>query len=248
MRRSGFTLIELLIIIGIIAAMAGTAVIGVVAGKSAASMKMASRGVLQYVRHARNVALLTQQAVVLTFQEETDEADLPVTIISMRSRNSALSEPPLEVEDIHGNKISRRDETEGEDDDGKSASGQRTLDVLQLIPENPAVFTGVCCRVSITTEESRKRIISGVSVFSNVGYLMGNGGNDDKKNDSDNESVRASEKTSSNGQDPVSITYEVNGRCSDAFRVRLFKPGEENRDERVIDVDIYGKIKVEKDE
>ena len=88
-RRRGFTLIELLVIVAIIGIMLGAAVMSVGSGSASAQMKSATRRVLQLSRQARTMALLRQQAAVITYEEIYDGQTLVGGKVTIESKGDA---------------------------------------------------------------------------------------------------------------------------------------------------------------
>lgn len=92
-KRGGFTLIELLVIVAIIGVMLGSAVLSVGAGSASAHMKSATRRVLQLSRQARTMALLRQQAAVITYEEVYDGQTLVGGMVTIESKGETVIAP-----------------------------------------------------------------------------------------------------------------------------------------------------------
>ena len=91
--RLGFTLIELLVIVAIIGIMLGGAVMSVGSGSASAQMKSATRRVLQLSRQARTMALLRQQAAVITYEEIYDGQSFVGGKVSIESKGETGAKP-----------------------------------------------------------------------------------------------------------------------------------------------------------
>ena len=82
--RRGFTLIELLVVVAVVAAMLGAAVLSVSTGTQSARLRNAVRGVKQFGRHARAMALLRQAPYVMTVSEVWNGGDFVKSRIEVK--------------------------------------------------------------------------------------------------------------------------------------------------------------------
>ena len=194
-RRAGFTLIELLVIVVIIGVMLGSAVMSVGSGTSSAQMKSATRRVLQLSRHARTMALLRQQATVITYEEIYDGQTLVGGKVTIESKGDAAPQTasgggqprtlsgdipeengtPLTVaeEGESDNSISKEQELMEKIVDDPRDSAPDKVDASDWDPDSPRSFRGIHLKVELLDDDGtvfgeRK---SRISVFSNVDFL-----------------------------------------------------------------------------
>ena len=193
--RLGFTLIELLVIVAIIGIMLGGAVMSVGSGSASAQMKSATRRVLQLSRQARTMALLRQQAAVITYEEIYDGQSFVGGKVSIESKGEAGAKPsstgggqPLTLsgeipeengepvvvsEDGEDNSISKEQELMEKIVDDPRDSSPDKVDASDWDPDSPRSFRGIHLKVELLDDEGsvfgeRK---SRISVFSNVDFL-----------------------------------------------------------------------------
>ncbi|MBR1871206.1 MAG: prepilin-type N-terminal cleavage/methylation domain-containing protein [Kiritimatiellae bacterium] len=252
MRRSGFTLIELLIIVAVIGAMLAMAVGSVTAGMETSQMAAAGRTVVQFVRHARTVALLQQRPCVITYADGGDGEDAAV-VIKVELQADASGDQVQSVKNVY---LPAYDDDE-EAFDSDNAKGKRADGLADVMNFMEKRFEGLRIRVEKLGMDGKaydsNEGKSAISVFSNVDYLLAetrrrraeeerkrSGKNDDPFDDSgDHASGDAA------AEEPVSITYEPNGR-TEAHRVTLYRPGTDpDADGLTIEVDLFGKPVVE---
>lgn len=277
--RAGFTLIELLVIVAIIGVMLGSAVMSVGAGSASAQMKSATRRVLQLSRQARTMALLRQQAAVITYEEIYDGQTLVGGKVTIESKGEITAAPsasgggqPLtilgEIPEVNGEPIVADDESGADSSSNTAISKEQELmekiiddprdyapdkvDASDWDPDSPRSFRGIHLKVELLDDDGsvfgeRK---SRISVFSNADFLRSQsraaeaarkassdnkGGDDDEDDDS---------KAAVTAQEPVSIVYEVNGRCQ-PHRIKVWKDGTDEDSGLTVTVDRFGKTKVE---
>lgn len=270
--RLGFTLIELLVIVAIIGIMLGSAVMSVGSGSASAQMKSATRRVLQLSRQARTMALLRQQAAVITYEEIYDGQTLVGGMVTIESKgDAAVSAPagtqPLTISgeipeedgkpvvvseaegDSAGDSISKEQELMEKIVDDPRDSAPDKVDASDWDPDSPRSFRGIHLKVELLDDEGtafgeRK---SRISVFSNVDFLRRQSRASEQAR-----SAQSAEKTEeeskedgkSAAQEPVSIVYETNGRCQ-PHRIKVWKDGTDEDSGLTITVDRFGKTKVE---
>ncbi len=263
--RRAFTLIEILVIVAIMATMVSVSVIGVRAGQDAARVKGATRDIMASIRHARSLALVMMQPAVITYSTThiDDEICAQVTVDGVRllADNSSETVQTLSGETINrdgtpvdqGGAASRRAALSGDDDkDLMGDEGGETMEDILFSPMATDVVKGVRLKVTmgdelIETEETPVKRKSGVSVFSNVDYLLGRykdakkSEEERKKKDEDVASESAS--FDDPDQEPVSLVWEANGRC-DPHRVWVYKDGSAPESGLCIKVDRFGAAKV----
>ena len=78
--RRAFTLIELLVICAILATMVSIGVGSILSGQGTARVKGATRDVYAAIRHARSVALVTGQRVLVNYSNERVDDETCVKI------------------------------------------------------------------------------------------------------------------------------------------------------------------------
>ena len=91
--KRGFTLVEVIIVLVMMAAIVGTAVLSVGSGVRTANQRNATRGVLQYIRHARAIALLKSRPVVVTFEEVKADYENGMSASAIERRLEEISDP-----------------------------------------------------------------------------------------------------------------------------------------------------------
>lgn len=193
--KGGFTLIELLVIVAIIGIMLGAAVMSVGSGSASAQMKSATRRVLQLSRQARTMALLRQQAAVITYEEIYDGQSFVGGKVSIESKGETGAKPsssgggqpltlsgeipeengePIVVsEDGEDNSISKEQELMEKIIDDPRDSAPDKVDASDWDPDSPRSFRGIHLKVELLDDDGsvfgeRK---SRISVFSNVDFL-----------------------------------------------------------------------------
>jgi len=273
-RRRGFTLIELLVIVAIIGIMLGSAVMSVGSGSASAQMKSATRRVLQLSRQARTMALLRQQAAVITYEEIYDGQTLVGGKVTIESKGdvapktaSGGGQPltlsgdipeengePLVVADGDENAISKEQELMEKIVDDPRDSSPDKVDASDWDPDSPRSFRGIHLKVELLDDDGsafgeRK---SRVSVFSNVDFL--------RSQSRAVEAARSAKPGEASGDskdkdddandasvamhEPVSVVYETNGRCQ-PHRIKVWKDGTDEDSGLTVTVDRFGKTKVE---
>ena len=267
--KGGFTLIELLVIVAIIGIMLGAAVMSVGSGSASAQMKSATRRVLQLSRQARTMALLRQQAAVITYEEIYDGQSFVGGKVSIESKGETGAKPsasgggqPLtlsgEIPEENGEPIVVSEGGEQElmekiiDDPRDSAPDK--VDASDWDPDSPRSFRGIHLKVELLDDDGsvfgeRK---SRISVFSNVDFLRSQSraveaARAAKPGEESSESKDKPDgegDTSVSAQEPVSIVYETNGRCQ-PHRIKVWKDGTDEDSGLTVIVDRFGKTKVE---
>ena len=190
--RRAFTLIELLVICAILATMVSIGVGSILSGQGTARVKGATRDVYAAIRHARSVALVTGQQVVVNYSEEKidDETCVKVEVVAAKIMNADADRPepqPYYVMDykelapkaqkgqqlvnIRGSKA-KAFNSEGESDG--SSSGGETIEEILFSPMDSSVIKGMRILVKkddeALTDETTEQKRSRISMFSNVDY------------------------------------------------------------------------------
>lgn len=272
--RRAFTLIELLVIVAIIGIMLGSAVMSVSSGSASAQMKSATRRVLQLSRQARTMALLRQQAAVITYEEIYEEDSFVGGMVSIESKGdpgasvASGTQPltlsgdipeedgePLVVSGADGGSgdysISKEQELMEKIIDDPRDHAPDKVDASDWDPDSPRSFRGIHLKVELLDDDGtafgeRK---SRISVFSNVDFLRrqsraAEAARSRQSSNKTDEETDESGKPSVDAQEPVSIVYETNGRCQ-PHRIKVWKDGTDEDSGLTVTVDRFGKTKVE---
>jgi len=193
--RRGFTLIELLTIVAILAVMVTIGIGSIRSGQGAARVKGATRDVYAAIRHARSVALVTGQRVIVNYSNGTDDDEpiAKVEVISAKIMNVDANRPtpqPYYVEDYkdlpaasakQAEKIDlvkiRKASKDGESDpssDPKDAG--ETVEEVLFAPMNESVVKGMRLKVvkgeDASSDETDVQKSHRISVSSNVDWLL----------------------------------------------------------------------------
>ena len=273
--RKGFTLIELLAIVAIIGIMVTAGVTSIRAGQAGARVKAATRDIFASIRHARSLALVSQQPSIVTYSTVMvdDEPCAKLDVVTARIFSATAAK---EAWTLAGEKVWVGDDPP-EGDGGAAAGaegaggngGGETIEDILFAPIAEDVVRGVCIRVQkegdIFEEIEETRAKPKVSVFSNVDYLIGryNDAKAEAKRKADEAAAAAGEaeeaEESAGGksaaaagesgeQAPVQIVWEVNGR-TEPHRVWVYSQGTDYNDGMCIAIDRFGAAKVlEEDE
>lgn len=192
--RRAFTLIELLVICAILATMVSIGVGSILSGQGAARVKGATRDVFAAIRHARSVALVTGQRVLVNYSNETvdDEVCVKIEVVAAKIMSADGDRPtptPYWVEDYKdlpqkakaqdGGKyelVHIRKPGEGAGEATESSGGGETLEEILFSPMDSSVIKGMRILVKkgdeALTDETDVQARSRISVFSNVDYLQ----------------------------------------------------------------------------
>ena len=194
--RRAFTLIELLVICAILATMVSIGVGSIMSGQGTARVKGATRDVFAAIRHARSVALVTGQRVLVNYSNEKvdDETCVKIEVVAAKIMNADANRPqpiPYWVEDYKdlpqketaqkGRKLVniRGSEAKAFNSDGESGDspgGGETIEEILFSPMDASVIKGMRILVKkgdeALTDETDVQARSRISVFSNVDYLL----------------------------------------------------------------------------
>jgi prepilin-type N-terminal cleavage/methylation domain-containing protein len=240
--KRGFTLVEVIIVLVMMAAIIGTAVLSVGSGVRTANQRNATRGVLQYIRHARAIALLKSRPVVVTFEEVNKDGSFAFTRLSLAYSQDGSSKSGIvekgTVQTLTGETMELAVDTSEEGD---------------ALSVEPREFEGIRIRVEYkdVAEEKKKSI----SVFSNVDFLKKKAAEKKKvvvEEEEEKEKKSSGKEDDSStlealGEMSASVVYETNGRC-DPYIVTIWKDGTDPDEGQRISVDRFGKIRVNFDE
>ena len=269
--RRAFTLIELLVICAILATMVSIGVGSILAGQGTARVKGATRDVYAAIRHARSVALVTGQQVVVNYSEEKidDETCVKVEVVAAKIMNADADRPepqPYYVMDykelapkaqkgqklvnIRGSKA-KAFNSEGESDG--STGGGETIEEILFSPMDSSVIKGMRILVKkgdeALTDETDVQTRSRISVFSNVDYLQ----NRYKEAKAEaakekGEGVGEGEEKIASGSvndmnKPESVVWETNGAV-EPHKIWIYPDGKKPEDGLMLNIDQFGGIKV----
>ena len=256
--RRAFTLIELLVICAILATMVSIGVGSILSGQGTARVKGATRDVYAAIRHARSVALVTGQRVVVNYSNEKidDETCVKVEIVAakiMSAEPGGVKPQPYWIEDYKD--VPRALQAGGETGEGDAGE---TIEEILFSPMDASIVKGMRVLVKKgdealkdeTTEQKRSRI----SMFSNVDYLQSRY----KEAKKEAEAKKASESGGDgSGKDsasplggsvndmdgPWSVVWETNGAV-EPHKIWIYPDGKKPEDGLMLNIDQFGGIKV----
>ena len=271
--RRGFTLIELLVIVAILATMVTIGVGSIASGQGMARVKGATRDVYAAIRHARSVALVTGQRVLVSYSnvkidDETAVSVKPVAAKIMSADGNRPKPQPYWIEDYkelmqktapqEGEKHERvhiRKSGEGEGAKDESSEGGETLEDILFSEMDSSVIKGMRILVKkgdeALTDETDEQARSRISVFSNVDYLQSRykeAKAEAAKAKGKGEGVGEGEEEKASGSvndmdEEVSVVWETNGAV-EPHRIWIYPDGKQPEDGLQLNVDQFGGIKV----
>lgn len=243
--RRAFTLIEILVVIAIIGIAVSIAVMSVAKGQAMSRIRGSTRDIYATIRLARSKALVSGQPTIITYSTSMVDgeslAKVEITSASMLGQDVVKRAWNLSGEEIVL-----------DDSDDADEGGGETVEQILFAPIGQDVLKGICVKVTkgdelLAYEQDEAREKPKISVFSNVDYLL-----DKFTSHKKDEEKKASESTSSDGafatstdvtQEPVSIVWEVNGRC-EPHRVWIYAQGSSPEKGLTVKVDRFGAAKV----
>lgn len=255
--RRAFTLIELLTVVAIAGMMVTVAMVSITRGQAGARMKGATRDIFATIRRARSVALVSQQPAVITYSTAMIDGEVSARI-EISSAKMMKSDSVFTAQTLSGETVTigadEPEEAPAAEDGGESSDGGgETIEDILFSSISDDVLRGVAIKVTVgdealESERDAEKEKSKISVFSNVDYLLGrfnesraeSGG----KQDDSAASAEAGEPSSADDrQAPVSVVWEVNGRC-EPHRVWIYPAGSSPDRGLSIKVDRFGAAKV----
>lgn len=251
--RRAFTLIELLAIVAIIGIMVTASVVNVRAGQGAARVRAATRDIFAMIRHARSVALVSQQPSVITYSTATVD-DEPCAKVDINSAKIMSAGEVTSATTLEGTTVSLVDDEPAAGGEESSGEGGQTVEDVLFAPISSDVVRGIRLKVLKEGEEldyspDDAKAKPKISVFSNVDYLIGKL-NDAQAKEAEKKSAGKDDAskppTASAGiddQEPVSIVWEVNGR-TEPHKVWVYPDGSSPENGLCIKVDRFGAVKV----
>jgi len=258
--RRGFTLLEILTVVAVIAIMVTASVVSVRSGQSAARIRGATRDIFATIRHARSMALVSQQPSIITYSTEHDGdevvAKLAITTAKIFNGNEVKVATTLGGESVRisDDAESAAPTKRGKDDPDPAAAnldkGGQTVEDILFAPISTDVVRGIRIKVlregealDGTVEEKSKPKIS---VFSNVDYLLGKFNERKAAEKAKEQSATEADTPAAGGlddQEPVSIVWEANGR-TEPHRVWIYADGSDPEKGLSIKIDRFGGAKV----
>jgi len=250
--RRAFTLIELLAIVAIIGIMVTASIVNVRAGQGAARIRAATRDIFATIRHARSVALVTQQPSVITYSTGRIDDDVCARI-EINSAKIFGSDSVKSATTLEGEKVILEEETVGEEGDASGEGGGQTVEEVLFAPISQDVVRGVRLKVlkegdELQESQDEAKSKTKISVFSNVDFLVGKL-NSAKAKEAEAKAAEQDETgpevaaPGMDDQEPVSIVWEVNGR-TEPHRVWVYPDGSSPEDGLCIKIDRFGAAKV----
>ncbi|MBQ0031717.1 MAG: prepilin-type N-terminal cleavage/methylation domain-containing protein, partial [bacterium] len=270
--RRAFTLIELLVICAILATMVSIGVGSILSGQGAARVKGATRDVYAAIRHARSVARVTGQRVLVNYSNETvdDEVCVKIEVVAAKIMSADGERPqptPYWVEDYkdlpqkaktRGGEgyelVHIRKPGEGDGEKSDPSGGGETLEEILFSPMDASVIKGMRILVKkgeeALADETDVQARSRISVFSNVDYLQ----NRYKEAKADSAKAGAEVKNekddvgkvsgSVNDMDEtVSVVWETNGAV-EPHKIWIYPDGKKPEDGLMLNIDSFGGVKV----
>ncbi len=267
--RRAFTLIELLVICAILATMVSIGVGSILSGQGAARVKGATRDVYAAIRHARSVALVTGQRVLVNYSNEKvdEETCVKVEVVAAKIMNADADRPepqPYYVMDykelapkaqkgqklvnIRGSKA-KAFNSEGESDG--STGGGETIEEILFSPMDSSVIKGMRILVKkgdeALTDETDVQTRSRISVFSNVDYLQNRYKEAKAEAAKEKGEGEGEEKIASGSVNdmnkPESVVWETNGAV-EPHKIWIYPDGKKPEDGLMLNIDQFGGIEV----
>ena len=166
----------------------------IMSGQGAARVKGATRDVYAAIRHARSVALVTGQRVLVNYSNETvdDETCVKIEVVAAKLMSADGDRPaptPYWVEDYKDLPQKTKTQTdgkyelvhirkpgEGDGEASETSGGGETLEEILFSPMDASVIKSMRILVKkgdeALTDETDVQTRSRISVFSNVDYLQ----------------------------------------------------------------------------
>ena len=268
--RRAFTLIELLVICAILATMVSIGVGSILSGQGMARVKGATRDVYAAIRHARSVALVTGQRVLVNYSNETvdDEVCVKIEVVAAKIMNADGDRPEpqpyyvMEYKELQpkakaGEKyelVHIRKPGEGDGAKTESSEGGETIEEILFSPMDSSVIKGMRILVKkgdeALTDETDVQRRSRISTFSNVDLLPSlykeTKAEAAKKVESSSEAAedKGGKSGSVNDMDEtVSVIWETNGAV-EPHRIWIYPDGKKPEDGLQLNIDSFGAVKV----
>ena len=258
--RRAFTLIELLAIVAIIGIMVTAGVVSLGAGQGAARTRGATRDIFATIRQARSTALVTQQPCVLSYSTVKVDGETCAKVEITSARIFSGSSVTV-AETLAGERVNLADPNgtaaAAEPGDGTDAAdgagGGQSIEDILFEPIAADVVKGMAIQVKmadelIEVEQNEEKSRSMISAFSNVDALLGRykeskKSAEEKEADDADAARDAAPAAGDDVQEPVSVVWEVNGRC-EPHRVYVYPAGRSPDNGLCIKIDRFGAAKV----
>ena len=272
--RRAFTLIELLVICAILATMVSIGVGSILSGQGMARVKGATRDVYAAIRHARSVALVTGQRVLVNYSNETvdDEPAVKIEVVSAKIMSADSERKPAqpyyvkEYKELAANGSAGQGQelvhirgseakpfaSEGEAENGTAAG--ETLEEILFSPMDASVVKGMRILVKkgdeALADETAEQTRSRISVFSNVDYLQSRYKEAKKeakeKGEGEGGGVGEGGKESGsvNDMDETVSVVWETNGAVEPHRIWVYPDGKKPEDGLMLNVDSFGAVKV----
>ena len=250
--RRAFTLIELLAIVAIIGIMVAAGVVSLGAGQGAARTRGATRDIFATIRQARSTALVTQQPCVLSYSTATVDGETCAKV-EITSARIFSGSSVTEAETLSGERVNLADPNGAADGDAADgAGGGEAVEDILFEPIAAEVVKGMAIQVKmadelVEVEQNEEKSRSMISAFSNVDALLGryreSKATETEKPDDEKDDASAASSSGNDTQAPVSVVWEVNGRC-EPHRVYVYPAGKSPESGLCIKIDRFGAAKV----
>ena len=268
--RRGFTLIELLVIVAILATLVGIGVGSIASGQGTARVKGATRDVYAAIRHARSVALVTGQRVLVNYSNETidDETAIKIEVVAAKIMNASADRPqpqPYYVMDYKelvqkaktqpeekSESVNIHKSGEGDGEGPETSGGGETIEEILFSPMDSSVIKGMRILVKkgdeALADETDVQTRSRISVFSNVDYLQSRykEAKAESKPKSEGEENAGSATPSGSVNDmseEVSVVWETNGAV-EPHKIWIYPDGKKPEEGLMLNIDSFGAVKV----
>ena len=266
--RRAFTLIELLVIVAILATMVTIGVGSIAAGQGMARVKGATRDVYAAIRHARSVALVTGQRVLVNYSngKVDDEVCVKVEVVAAKIMNADANRPkptPYWVEDYKElaqkyELMHTRKPGEGEGEKSEASYGGETIEEILFSPMDSSVIKGMRILVKkgdeALADETDVQARSRISVFSNVDYLQTRYKEVKKEAEAKKESESGGDGSGKDSASPLGgsvndmdgeefVVWETNGAV-EPHKIWIYPDGKKPEDGLMLNIDSFGAVKV----
>ena len=246
----------------------------ILSGQGTARVKGATRDVYAAIRHARSVALVTGQRVLVNYSNERidDETCVKIEVVAGKNMNADANRPqptPYWVEDYKdlpqkttaqtGGKLELvhiRKPGEGATEKDESSGDGETLEEILFSPMDASVIKGMRILVKkgdeALTDETDVQARSRISVFSNVDYLQSRYKEAKSEAAKKNEKADSSPLQDESGKGSGSINdmdEEVSvvwetNGAVEPHRIWIYPDGKKPEDGLQLNVDSFGAVKV----
>lgn len=242
----------------------------IMSGQGAARVKGATRDVYAAIRHARSVALVTGQRVLVNYSNEMvdDETCVKIEVVAAKLMSADGDRPaptPYWVEDYKDLPQKTKTQTdgkyelvhirkpgEGDGEASETSGGGETLEEILFSPMDASVIKGM--RILVTkgdealTDETDVQTRSRISVFSNVDYLQNRYKEAKAEAKEKGEGVGEGEEAKASGSvndmdETVSVVWETNGAV-EPHRIWIYPDGKKPEDGLQLNIDSFGGVKV----